>query len=102
MVMASCPLVRNTRSSGRPITRDFTGSAMWAAGIHCRAPIRECPVFSRTYDRCTGIDPVLHPAGAPHVLPLDPRSGLAFLLLPRLIPPPPPDTPPTARPAGPP
>ena len=46
--MASWPLVRNRRSSGRPVTRDFTGSVMCSAGIHCRAPISAWPVFSRT------------------------------------------------------
>ena len=57
MVMASCPLVWNTRSAGRPITWDFTGSAMCSAGIHCRAPISACPVLSRTYDKCTVLMP---------------------------------------------
>ena len=44
-----------------------------------------------------GIDPVLHAAGAPHVLPLDAGRGLAFLLLPGLIQRPDPQGP---RPAG--
>ena len=48
MSMASCPLVRNSRSSGSPMTRDFTGSAICSRGIHWRAPISACPVPSRT------------------------------------------------------
>jgi len=51
MVMASCPFVRNTRSAGRSMTRDFTGSAMCSAAICCQAPISACPVFSRICDR---------------------------------------------------
>src|SRR5262245_47126567 len=51
------PLVRNTKSSGRPMTRDFTGSSMCSAGIHWRAPISACPVASRAYDRCTTVIP---------------------------------------------
>lgn len=31
-------LVQKTRSSGRPITAEVTGSPMWVAGIHSRAP----------------------------------------------------------------
>ena len=58
MSMASCPLVRNSRSSGSPMTRDFTGSSMCSRGIHCRAPISACPVPSRTYDRCTVLIPL--------------------------------------------
>jgi len=46
--MASCPLVRNSRSSGSLMSRDFTGSARCSRGIHCRAPISACPVFART------------------------------------------------------
>ena len=46
--MASSPLVWNRRSSGRPVTSDFTGSLMSSAGIHCRAPASAWPVFSRT------------------------------------------------------
>src|SRR5215469_14453701 len=56
--MASCPLVRNTRSSGKPMTSDRAGSATCSAGIHCRAPISACPVPSRTYDRCTVVMPL--------------------------------------------
>jgi hypothetical protein len=63
--MASSPLVRNFRSSGRPVISDFTGSSMRPAGIHCRAPISACPVFSRAYDRCTVVIPLatlpIHP-----------------------------------------
>jgi hypothetical protein len=33
------PLVRNTRSPGKPMISDFTGSLKCSAGIHCRAPI---------------------------------------------------------------
>ena len=44
MSMASCPLVRKTRFSGRPTTTDATASSMWAAGIHCRAQISVCPL----------------------------------------------------------
>ena len=58
MSMASCPLVRNPRSGGRPMSRDFTGSSICSRGIHCRAPISACPVFSRTYDRCTVLIPL--------------------------------------------
>ncbi len=57
MSMASCPLVRNTRSAGSPITAAFAGSLMCSAGIHCRAPISACPVRSRTYDKCTVLIP---------------------------------------------
>ena len=57
MSMASCPLVRNSRSSGRPMTSDVTGSSMCSRAIHCRAPISECPVFSRTSDTCTVLIP---------------------------------------------
>ena len=46
--MASWPLVRNRRSSGSPVIRDFTGSLMSSAGIHWRAPASAWPVFSRT------------------------------------------------------
>jgi hypothetical protein len=46
--MASWPLVRNTRPSGRPMAAARAGSPMWAAGIHSRAPISACPVPSRT------------------------------------------------------
>ena len=46
--MASCPLVRNSRSSGSPMSSDFTGSSMCSRGIHCRAPISACPALSRT------------------------------------------------------
>jgi hypothetical protein len=48
MSMASWPLVRKTRSSGRPMTADFAGSPMCPAGIHSRAPTSACPVPSRT------------------------------------------------------
>src|ERR1035437_4613646 len=57
MSMASWPLVRNRRFSGSPVSRDFTGSWMCSAGIHWRAPISACPVFSRTYDRWTVLMP---------------------------------------------
>jgi hypothetical protein len=56
--MASCPLVRKTRSSGSPIICCFTGSPACPRGIHCRAAIRACPVFSRTYARCTVVIPL--------------------------------------------
>src|SRR5215471_3876444 len=56
--MASCPLVRNTRPSGKPMTSDRAGSATCSAGIHCRAPISACPVPSRTYARCTVVMPL--------------------------------------------
>ena len=39
------------------MTSDFTGSSMCSRGIHCRAPASACPVFSRTYDRCTVLMP---------------------------------------------
>jgi hypothetical protein len=58
MSMASCPLVRNRRSSGSPVTSDVTGSLICSAGIHWRAPISACPVASRTYDRCTVLMPL--------------------------------------------
>jgi hypothetical protein len=57
MSMASWPLVRNLRSGGSPMSRDLAGSPMCSAGIHWRAPISACPVFSRTYDRCTVLIP---------------------------------------------
>jgi hypothetical protein len=47
-----------------------------------------------------GVDPVLHPAGTPHVLPLDAAGGLAFLLLTGLIQRPDPHGPPPAGPPG--
>ena len=43
MSMASCPLVRNSRSRGSPMTRDFTGSSMCSAGIHCPGPGQRVP-----------------------------------------------------------
>src|SRR5579875_3871921 len=55
--MASWPLVRNCRSGGSPMTSDFTGSSICSRGIHWRAPISACPVFSRTYDTCTVLIP---------------------------------------------
>src|SRR5712692_1578791 len=55
--IASCPLVRNSRSAGSPVTSDRTGSLTCSRGIHCRAPISACPVFSRTYARCTTLIP---------------------------------------------
>ncbi len=58
MPMASCPLVRDSRPAGSPMSRDLTGSAMCSAGIHCRAPISACPAASRTYDRCTVLIPL--------------------------------------------
>jgi hypothetical protein len=64
--MASWPLVRKTRSSGRPITADVTGSPIWAAGIHSRAPISACPAPSRTYARWTVLMPLA-------TLPTQPR-----------------------------
>ena len=63
--MASWPLVRNRRSSGSPDVRERTGPAMCSAGIHCRNPISACPVFSRTYDRCTVLIPFANPSAQP-------------------------------------
>jgi hypothetical protein len=57
MSMASCPLVRKTRSGGSPMISDFTGSAMCPAGIHGRAVISACPVPSRTSDKNTVVIP---------------------------------------------
>jgi hypothetical protein len=67
--MASWPLVREARSAGRPIAADVTGSPMWAAGIHSRAPISACPVPSRAYVRCTVLIPLA-------TLPTHPRYCL--------------------------
>ena len=39
------------------MTSDFTGSSMCSRAIHCRAPISECPVFSRTSDTGTVLIP---------------------------------------------
>ena len=39
------------------MTSDVTGSAMCSRAIHCRAPIRACPAFSRTSDTCTVLIP---------------------------------------------
>ena len=64
--MASWPLVRKTRSAGRPMTADVTRSPMCSAGIHCRAPTSACPVPSRTYARCTVLIPLA-------TLPTQPR-----------------------------
>jgi hypothetical protein len=58
MPAASCPLVANSRSGGRPMTRDRPGSPICSRGIHCRAPISACPVLSRTQDRCTVVIPL--------------------------------------------
>ena len=85
MSMASCPLVRNSRSSGRPMTSDVTGSSICSRGIHCRAPTSACPVFSRTQRQVHRVDPVRHPARAPHVLAFHPGGRLARLLLPGLV-----------------
>jgi hypothetical protein len=46
--MASCPFVRNRKSSGRPVTSAFTGSLTCSSGICCRAPASAWPAFSRT------------------------------------------------------
>jgi hypothetical protein len=43
MSMASSPLVRNSRSSGRPMTKDVTGSSICGAGVHGRAPRTGAP-----------------------------------------------------------
>jgi len=56
--MASCPLVRNPSSGGKPISSDFAASSIWARGTHCRAPISACPVPWRTYARCTVLIPL--------------------------------------------
>ena len=66
MSMASWPLVRKSRSAGRPMTTDVTGSQICRAAIHSRAPISACPVPSRTYDRCTVLLPLA-------TLPTQPR-----------------------------
>src|SRR5580704_15176773 len=61
------------------MTRDLTGSSMCSCGTHCQAPIGACPVLVRTYHRVDRVDPVCHPARAPHVLPfsLRPRRPLS-------------------------
>jgi hypothetical protein len=82
--MASCPLVRNPRSSGSPITRDFTGSSRCSAGICCRAAISACPACFRTYARCPAVIP-LASSRAAQVVALDPRGVLTLLDLPGLI-----------------
>lgn len=48
MAMASWPVVLNSRSPGRPITSDFTGSSTCSAETHWRAPISTCPARYRT------------------------------------------------------
>src|ERR1017187_10358851 len=98
MSMASCPFVRNRRFSGRPVTSDFTGSVMSSAGIHWRAPASACPVFSRTYDRCTVLMPFATRPAQPMYCRFTPAVGGTLLLLARLIERP--DRhPPSARPA---
>ena len=78
MSMASCPLVRNTRSSGRPMTADVTGSPMWAAGIHSRAPPAR-PGALPHIRQVHGIDPVGHLAHAAQVLPFEPAVRVRAL-----------------------
>src|ERR1022692_2221584 len=90
--------------------RRFSGMLFFPSLFSSRSAIRsrDLPPISPRCARDTnlrlvaqhGIDPVLHPAGAPHVLPLDPRGGLAFLLLPGLVQRPDPERPPPARPPG--
>ena len=67
------------------MARDFTGSSIWARGIHCRAPISACPARSRTYARWTVLIPLATPARAAQVLPLHAGRGTALLLLACLI-----------------
>jgi hypothetical protein len=42
------PLGTELQAGGRPIAANLAGSSTWARGIHCRAPISECPACSRT------------------------------------------------------
>src|SRR5580704_14585379 len=60
------------------MTRDLTGSSMCSCGTHCQAPIGACPVLVRTYHRVDRVDPVCHPARAPHVLPFSLRPRRPF------------------------
>ena len=85
MSMASCPLVRNSRSSGRPMTSDVTGSSMCSRGIHCRAPISSVPGLLPHQRHVHRVDPVRHPARAAHVLAFHPGGRLARLLLAGLV-----------------
>ena len=85
MPIASCPLVRNRRSRGSPVTRDVTGSLMCSRGIHCRAPISACPVPSRTYARCTVLMPLATRPAHPRYCLLTPAVASALLLLPGLV-----------------
>ena len=85
MSMASCPFVRNPRSSGRPVTSDFTGSSTCSRGIHCRAPTSAWPGLLPDVGQVHGVDPVRDPARAAHVLALHPGRRGALLLLARLV-----------------
>jgi hypothetical protein len=85
MSMASWPSVRKARSSGSPMTRDLTGSAMCSAGIHWRAPISACPVPLPHVGQVHGVDAVGHLPRASQVLAFDPASGLVGLFLTGLI-----------------
>ena len=83
--MASCPLVRKARSSGSPMSRDFTGSAMCSRGIHCRAPISACPALSRTYDRWTVLIPFATLPAHPRYWRFDSRRGFSGFFLTGLV-----------------
>jgi hypothetical protein len=67
------------------MARDIAGSSRCSRGIRCWAPASACPVFSRTYDRCTVVIPVRHLPSAAQVVPLDPGGGRALLDLTGLI-----------------
>ena len=51
---------------------------MCPAGIHCRAPISACPVFSRTYDKCTVLIPFSTPPAHPRCCLLTPAVASPF------------------------
>ena len=85
MSMASCPLVRNCRSSGSPMTSDVTGSSMCSRGDPLPGADQRVPGLLPHIGQVHRVDPVRHPARAPHVLPLHPGRGLAGLLLPGLV-----------------
>ena len=83
--MASWPLVRNTRSAGRPMTSDLTGSPICS----CRDPLpggdQRVPGVLPHIRQVHRGDPVGHLARAAQVVPFDPGGVLALLDLAGLI-----------------
>ena len=85
MSMASCPLVRNSRSSGSPMTRDLHRVLDVLAGNPLPGADQRVPGPLPHVGQVHGVDPVGHPARAPQVLAFDSRRGLAGLFLPGLV-----------------